>query len=105
MYLPWSHFWVPFRVPLVAMTLIETLLDRLQLAGGDTTDIEVKSAAGGLSASVTSTLCALGNLPAGGWLILGLDEKDAFRSVDLPDLQALKQGAPVRRGRAPHPWR
>jgi len=74
------------------MALIDDLLERLRVAGGDTTDIEVKSSAGGLSPSVTSTLSALANLPGGGWLVLGLDESAGFRPVDLPDLQGLKQG-------------
>jgi ATP-dependent DNA helicase RecG len=71
----------------------------LRDAGGDTDDIEVKSATGGLSASLTGTLCALANLPTGGWIILGLDEKAGFAPVRLPDIAALKQGL-AGKGRA-----
>ena len=74
------------------MASLDDLLARLSAAGGDTADIEVKAAAGGLSPSVTSSLCALANLPRGGWLILGLDERSGFQPVGLPDPQALKQG-------------
>jgi len=44
----------------------QVLLARLRRAGGDTDNIELKSAAGGLSTSLTSSLCALSNLPGGG---------------------------------------
>ena len=72
--------------------MISTLLARLRAAGGDTEDIEVKASAGGLSPSLTGSLCALSNLPTGGWVILGLDERNDFAPVLLPDLNALKQG-------------
>jgi ATP-dependent DNA helicase RecG len=64
----------------------------LRLAGGDVTSIEVKAASGGLPESLTPTLSALANLPGGGTIILGLDERAGFRPVPLPDPQALKQG-------------
>lgn len=72
--------------------VLQGLLVRLRQAGGDTDDIEVKSAAGGLSASLTSSLCALSNLPGGGWVLLGLDERTGFSPVGLSDVTALKQG-------------
>ena len=72
--------------------VLEGLLARLRRAGGDTDDIEVKSSAGGLSASLTSSLCALSNLPDGGWVVLGLDERAGFAPVALTDVAALKQG-------------
>jgi ATP-dependent DNA helicase RecG len=64
----------------------------LRAGGGDTTDIEVKGAAGGLPASLTASLSALANLAGGGLIILGLDERTGFRPVHLPDPQTLKQG-------------
>jgi ATP-dependent DNA helicase RecG len=64
----------------------------LRRTGGDVTSIEVKAAAGGLPESLTSTLSALANLPGGGIIILGLDERAGFRPVRLSDPQALKQG-------------
>jgi hypothetical protein len=42
------------------------MIAELRAAGGDTTDVEVKSAAGGLPASLTATRSALANLPGGG---------------------------------------
>lgn len=68
------------------------MIAELRAAGGDTTEVEVESAAGGLRASLTSTLSALANLPGGGAVILGLDERAGFRPVRLADPQALKQG-------------
>ncbi|NNH70031.1 ArsR family transcriptional regulator [Nocardia uniformis] len=68
------------------------LVSELRAAGGDRVDVEVKSAAGGLPQSLTSTLSALANLPGGGTIILGLDERTGFRPVPLGDVHCLKQG-------------
>jgi ATP-dependent DNA helicase RecG len=72
------------------------LLERLRSAGGDTDDIEVKAAAGGLSPSLVQSICGISNLPEGGWIVLGLDERAGFLPVDLPDVAALKQGLAAR---------
>jgi len=71
---------------------IDQLVHDLRAASGDTTDVEVKSAAGGLPESLTSTLSALANLPGGGTVVLGLDERAGFLPVQLPDPQALLHG-------------
>lgn len=71
---------------------LSTLVAGLRAAGGDVTSVEVKSAAGGLPESLASTLSALANLPGGGTIILGLDERAGFRPVRLANPQALKQG-------------
>ncbi len=68
------------------------MIAELRVAGGDTTEVEVKSAAGGLPASLTATLSALANQPGGGTIILGLDEQAGFGPVGLADPQTLKQG-------------
>lgn len=68
------------------------LAAELRVSGGDNTSIEVKAAAGGLPESLTSTLCALANMPGGGTIILGLDERTGFHPVPLADPQKLKQG-------------
>lgn len=71
---------------------LPALIASLCTQGGDCTNIEVKSATGGLPDSLASTLSALANLPGGGLIILGLDERDGFRPTGLPDPQKLKQG-------------
>jgi ATP-dependent DNA helicase RecG len=71
---------------------LDDLIRALRASGGDNTAVEVKSAAGGLPVSLTSSLSALANLPGGGTIILGLDERAGFRPVRLADPQALKQG-------------
>ncbi|WP_433670914.1 ATP-binding protein [Nocardia sp. CA-136227] len=68
------------------------LVAHLRATGGDDANIEVKSAAGGLPESLTSTLSALANHPGGGTIILGLDERKDFSPVTLLDPQTLKQG-------------
>ena len=70
---------------------IADLVPSLRTADGDTTAIEVESAAGGLPQSLTPSLSALANLPGGGRVILGLDEATGFTPVGLADPQALKQ--------------
>jgi ATP-dependent DNA helicase RecG len=70
----------------------KALIDSLRARGGDTTDVEVKSAAGGLPESLTASLSALANLPGGGTVILGIDERAGFRPVPLADPQVLMQG-------------
>ncbi|NLT53031.1 MAG: transcriptional regulator [Actinomycetales bacterium] len=71
---------------------VEDLVRTLRASGGDCTEVEVKAAAGGLPASLTASLSALANLPGGGTIILGLDERTDFRPVHLTDPQSLKQG-------------
>lgn len=91
------------RVYIMSMPLdLSAVVARLRATGGDDTSVEVKSAAGGLPESLTSTLSALANLPRGGTVILGLDENAGFRPVNLANSQALKQGLPNKaRGYVP----
>lgn len=67
------------------------VIEDLRHRQGDTTDIEVKSAAGG-TPNLGETLCAFANMPEGGALILGLDEADGFRAVGLTDVAGLEAG-------------
>ena len=71
---------------------LNSIVEKLRRERGDKFDIEVKSAGGGLSPSLNSTICAMANLPGGGLIILGLDEENNFQPVALGDIQALKQG-------------
>jgi ATP-dependent DNA helicase RecG len=71
---------------------LSELIAVLRASGGDVTAVEVKSGAGGLPGSLTATMSALANLPGGGTIILGVDERAGFRPVTLADRQALKQG-------------
>lgn len=74
------------------MNVLESLVERLRSQGGDTTEIEVKAALGGLPATTGESLCGIANLPGGGWIVLGLDERADFVPVGLTDVQVLKQG-------------
>lgn len=75
---------------------LSALVDDLRQAGGDTASVEVKAAAGGLPESLAPSLSALANLPGGGTIILGLDERNGFRPVKLTSPQTLKQGLALK---------
>ena len=55
------------------------------MRGGEVPGVEVKSAAGGLPDSLTETMSAFANLPGGGLVVLGLDERAGFTPVRLKD--------------------
>lgn len=59
--------------------------------GDDSTDVEVKLGVGGVP-RVGETLCAFGNMPNGGTLIIGLDEANDFESIGVADPAAMAAG-------------
>jgi ATP-dependent DNA helicase RecG len=67
------------------------LIERVRQARSDVTEIEVKSAAGGMPATMKSSICALANLAGGGWVVLGLEEANNFKPVILANPQILAQ--------------
>ena len=75
---------------------LAALIEDLRTRGGERPDVEVKTAAGGLPASLTETMCALANLPGGGIVILGLEERRGFAPVTLKDPGALAAGIASR---------
>lgn len=60
---------------------LEETLALLRERGFDSTEIEVKAARGGLPENLGQTLSAFANMPDGGTLILGVDEKSGFTPV------------------------
>lgn len=71
-------------------TLAEVIVD-LRDRGGDSSEIEVKSSAGGVP-RLSATLSAFANMPDGGTIILGLDESAGFAPTELGSLAELEQG-------------
>lgn len=61
---------------------LQSLIERLRRTRAEMTDVEVKSATGGLPKSAAESLSAFANTN-GGTLVLGLDENDGFRPVQL----------------------
>lgn len=59
---------------------VDVVVARLRRVGLEPSDVEVKSAAGGLPRSIPETLSAFAN-GSGGTLLLGLSEDDDFRPV------------------------
>lgn len=68
---------------------LASLIDRLRKVGGEVSDVEVKSAQGGLPKTVKETLSAFANTN-GGWLLLGLDEQSGFSPVALTNPTKLR---------------
>lgn len=62
---------------------ITTALNALRSHGGDSPYLELKKASGGMPQNLGPTLCAFANMPDGGTLILGVDEKDNFAITEI----------------------
>lgn len=67
-------------------------LSLLRVRRGDSASVEVKRAAGGLPQNCPETICAFANMPAGGTLILGVDETQDFRVTGVSDPAAYEAG-------------
>lgn len=74
----------------MGMLDITQIVAKLRAAGPDTHDVEAKSAAGGVPTSIATTMSAFSNMPGGGEIILGLDERRNFAAVRI-DIPMLKQ--------------
>jgi len=61
----------------------------LRVAGAEFEDVEAKRATGGVPESLASTLAAFANA-RGGIVILGLDERQGFAAVGVPDAAATR---------------
>ena len=70
---------------------MSALVEELRSHGGDFTSIEVKRGTGGCP-DVTTTLCAFGNMPDGGRIVVGLDESLGFEPVGAVDPAAVEKG-------------
>ena len=70
---------------------LNEVLNNLRDRGGDSTLIEVKRASGGVP-SLAETLCAFGNMPDGGTIILGVDETMGFTVTGVSDVAELEAG-------------
>jgi ATP-dependent DNA helicase RecG len=81
---------------------LEATVQELRNRGQDYTEIEVKSAHGGVP-DVKRTLCAFGNMPSGGVLIFGLEEQSGFKAVGVRDSAALEQGIASQARQAVNP--
>ncbi|MDR0837391.1 MAG: ATP-binding protein [Propionibacteriaceae bacterium] len=53
--------------------------------------MEVKRGSRGCP-DVAETLCAFGNMPDGGLIVVGLDDSDGFRSVGVADPTTIESG-------------
>jgi ATP-dependent DNA helicase RecG len=67
------------------------LVGELRVHGGDFTAVEVKRGTGGCP-DLTTTLCAFGNMPDGGLIVVGLDENHGFVPVGVTDPAAVEKG-------------
>ncbi|WP_070759775.1 ATP-binding protein [Corynebacterium sp. HMSC22B11] len=63
-----------------------------RLRQGDSTTVDVKRAAHGLPENLGATTCAFANMPEGGTIILGIDERSNFDIVGVPEPAKLEAG-------------
>lgn len=78
---------------------VQEVLGTLRRRRGDSTRIEVKRAAGGLPENLPTTVCAFANMPEGGTIILGVDERSDFRATGVTE-PAKMEAALVDQARA-----
>lgn len=70
--------------------LMRALVQRLRAHRGDFTDVEVKRGSAGVP-DLAATLCAFGNMPSGGTIVVGLDEARGFEPVGVADPATMSQ--------------
>ena len=78
---------------------IEQLLTSLRVRRGDSTLVEIKRAAGGLPENTAETVCAFANMPDGGSILLGIDEKTDFTVTGIAN-PAYMEAALVQQARS-----
>ena len=81
---------------------LEELLAELRTRGGDTALVEVKRAGGGVP-RLAETLCAFGNMPSGGTIVLGVDENAGFSVTGVSDVAAIESGIAAQARTAVNP--
>ncbi|WP_108492028.1 ATP-binding protein [Promicromonospora sp. AC04] len=64
---------------------VADVVDLLRAEGSDVSDIEAKAARRGYPQDLAPTLSAFGNMPGGGVVVLGLDERAGFEAVGVYD--------------------
>lgn len=67
-----------------------SVIESLRLRQGDSDSIEVKRAQGGLPSDMGRTIAAFANMPAGGTIIFGIDEKSGFTLTGVEDPVSLE---------------
>ena len=75
---------------------LSTVIEDLRVEGSDVADVEVKRASGGLPESLAPTMSAFANTPGGGTILLGLDERDGFKSVGVTDAATMQAGVAAK---------
>ena len=66
------------------------LNELMRMIGNDTQQCEVKECKRKISSTITDTLSAFSN-GSGGWIILGLSEKNGFTPVEGFDARAMQE--------------
>ena len=66
---------------------LEDVLDALRIEKNDNRQYEVKAAQSGFPKSIAKTICAFANMPGGGTIILGVDEKREFAITGVSDVK------------------
>lgn len=82
---------------------LDAILSDLRSHRGDTTGVEVKQAADGLSRDIGSTICAFANMPDGGLIILGVSEAGGFSTTGIADPAQMEAGLASVARQSVHP--
>ena len=72
--------------------LLRRVIASLRVRRGDSASIEVKRASRGLPTTTPETLCAFANMPEGGTLILGIDERSGFAITGIENPAEVEAG-------------
>ncbi|MDR0519743.1 MAG: putative DNA binding domain-containing protein [Clostridiales Family XIII bacterium] len=70
---------------------LEKVLESLRMEESDNRQYEVKMAAGGFPQTVLKSICAFANMPGGGTIILGVDERQDFAVTGVYDAKNCQQ--------------
>jgi predicted HTH transcriptional regulator len=70
---------------------VVALIDEIRRLGSELDDVEAKSAQGGMPERIHRSLSALSNRRGGGVILFGMDEKQQFAVIGVPDVARLQQ--------------
>lgn len=95
-----------FKYMELSRDYLDTTLSEMRTRRGDTTEVEVKRAAGGLPRDIGTTICAFANMPDGGLIVLEVSEAGGFSINGVDDVAGMEAAIVnvARNAVSPHPF-